>query len=42
MPVRSKTNKLNIYKYELTKGKYRNMTKINENFKMLGIDIDRI
>lgn len=30
------------YKYELTKGKYRDMTKINENFKRLGIDIDKI
>ncbi len=30
------------YKYELTKGKYRNMTKINENFNRLGIDIDKI
>lgn len=30
------------YRYELTKGMYRNMTKINENFKKLGIDVDEI
>ena len=30
------------YRYELTKGKYRDMTKINNNFKKLGIDVDRI
>lgn len=30
------------YRFELKEGKYRNMTKINENLKRLGIDIDRI
>ena len=30
------------YKEELTKGMYRNMTKVNENFKRLGIDVDKI
>ena len=39
-------NGLNIekddYSFELKEGKYRDMTKINENFKKLGIDIDKI
>lgn len=30
------------YRYELIEGKYRNMEKVNENFKKLGIDIDTI
>lgn len=30
------------YFYELTKGKYRNMTKIEQNFKRLGIDPEKI
>ncbi len=30
------------YRYELTEGMYRDMTKINENFKKLGIDVDKI
>ena len=38
--------KLNIerenYRFELKKGMYRDMTKINENFKKLGIDVDKI
>lgn len=29
-------------KFELTKGMYSDMTKINENFKKLGIDVDKI
>ena len=38
--------KLNIekenYRFELKEGKYRDMTKINENFKRIGIDIEKI
>jgi len=38
--------KLNIerenYRFELKQGMYRDMTKINENFKKLGIDVDKI
>ncbi len=38
--------KLNIekesYRFELKQGMYRNMTKINENLKNLGIDVDKI
>ncbi len=30
------------YRFELKQGMYRDMTKINENFKKLGIDIDKI
>ena len=30
------------YRFELTKGIYRDMTQINENFKKLGIDVDKI
>lgn len=30
------------YRFELKKGMYRNMTKINENFKNLGIDVDNL
>lgn len=30
------------YRYEIKKGKYRDMTKINENFKKLGIDVNKI
>lgn len=30
------------YQYELKKGMYRNMTKVNENFKKLGIDVECI
>lgn len=41
-----KDENLNIekenYSYELKEGKYRDMTKINENFKKLGIDVDKI
>ena len=41
-----KDEKLNIeresYRFELKQGMYRDMTKINENFKELGIDVDKI
>lgn len=41
-----KDENLNIekenYRYELKEGKYRDMTKINENFKKLGINVDKI
>mgnify|MGYP004454775449 FL=1 len=30
------------YRCELTKGRYRDMTKINDNYRKLGIDIDKI
>ena len=30
------------YRYEITEGKYRDMTKVNEGFKRLGIDTDKI
>ena len=30
------------YKEEITKGMYRDMTKVNENFKRLGIDVNKI
>lgn len=30
------------YRYELKEGKYRDMTKVNSNFKRLGIDVDKI
>lgn len=30
------------YRHELLQGKYRNMDKINNNFKKLGIDVDKI
>ena len=30
------------YRFELKNGMYRNMAKINEEFKKLGIDIDNI
>lgn len=30
------------YRYELTKGMYNDMTKINENFRRLGIEVDKI
>ena len=30
------------YRFELEKGMYRDMTKINENFKKLGIDVEKI
>lgn len=30
------------YTFEIKEGKYRDMTKINENFKRLGVDIDKI
>lgn len=30
------------YRFELKKGKYRDMTKINENFRRLGVDVDKI
>ena len=30
------------YQYELRNGMYRNMAKVNENFKKLGIDVDTI
>ena len=29
------------YKYELKQGMYRDMTKVNENFKKLGVDVDK-
>ena len=30
------------YRYELKEGRYRDMAKVNENFKKLGIDVDKI
>ncbi len=30
------------YRFELKQGMYRNMTKINDNFRKLGVDVDRI
>ena len=30
------------YRFEIQEGKYRNMSKVNENFKKLGIDVDKI
>lgn len=30
------------YRYEITQGKYRDMTKINDNFKKLGINVENI
>jgi len=30
------------YHYELQEGKYRDMTKINDNFRRLGVDVDEI
>ncbi len=30
------------YSFELKQGKYRDMTKVNENFRRLGIDVDKI
>ncbi len=30
------------YTFEIKEGKYRDMTRINENFKRLGVDIDKI
>lgn len=30
------------YRFELMEGKYRNMTKINDNFRRLGVDVDKI
>lgn len=30
------------YRFEITEGKYRDMTKINDNFRKLGIDVDSI
>lgn len=30
------------YRFELKEGRYRNMTKINDNFKRLGVDVDKI
>lgn len=30
------------YTFEIKEGKYRDMTRINENFKRLGIDVDKI
>lgn len=30
------------YRYELKQGMYRDMTKINENFRKLGMDVDKI
>lgn len=30
------------YEYELKNGMYRNMTKVNENFRRIGIDVDKI
>lgn len=41
-----KDENLNIesdnYRYELNEGKYRDMSRINENFKRLGIDVEKI
>ncbi len=30
------------YRFELKQGMYRNMTKINDNFRKLGVDVDKI
>ena len=30
------------YRLELKEGKYRDMTKVNNNFRRLGIDVDKI
>ena len=30
------------YSYELKEGRYRDLTKVNENFRKLGIDVDKI
>ena len=30
------------YRFELKEGRYRDMTRINENFRRLGIDVDKI
>ncbi len=30
------------YRFEIQEGKYRDMTKVNENFKRLGIEVDKI
>lgn len=30
------------YKYELKNGRYRDLSKVNENFKKLGVDVDKI
>ena len=30
------------YRFELTEGKYRNMKKVNDNFKRLGVDVESI
>ena len=30
------------YRFEIEQGMYRNMSKVNQNFKMLGIDVDEI
>lgn len=30
------------YTFEIKEGKYRDMTRINENFKRLGIDVYKI
>ena len=30
------------YRFELKNGMYRNMTKVNDNFKKIGIDVDKI
>lgn len=41
-----KDENLNIekenYRFELLEGKYRNMTKINDNFRRLGVDVDNM
>ena len=29
-------------RYELTEGRYRDMTRINDNFRKLGIEVDKI
>ena len=30
------------YRFELKEGRYRDMTRINENFRRLGIDVEKI
>ena len=30
------------YRFELKEGMYRDMSKINENFRGLGVDVDKI
>lgn len=31
-----------IYRFELKEGMYRDMSRINDNFRRLGMDVDKI